>query len=114
MLGVASGREITTQAHGNGAGGDFRKPGSDDYSGAVDRASQPGGQGKRHGQPIRHANDDVANCLARRKVFFDVSGLWHLLLVSEARALARASLTKVALPHGRASDTKRAKIRTFL
>src|ERR1041385_3975064 len=98
MFGVALRREIATQAHGDGAGGNFRQTRSDDDARAVDRARQPGGQRKRHSQTVGHADDDVANSFARSEVSFSVSSLWH--------GAAKAGKMPATRPKATPADTK--------
>src|SRR6185369_17441683 len=48
VLGVAFSREITAEAHRDGAGGDFGKTGSDDDAGVIDSAGQSSRERERY------------------------------------------------------------------
>ena len=77
MLGVAAGGEVSAEAHRDGAGGDFGKPGDDDEAAVVDRAGDAGGQGEGDGEAVGHADDDVANDFAGGEVTLNVRCLRH-------------------------------------
>ena len=86
MLGVALGRQVAAQSHGDRTGGDLREPGRDDHGRGRGRdPGQPGRECERNGQPVGHADHDVADELAGGEVAFDVGGLVHRLVVPEDR-----------------------------
>lgn len=71
MLYVAAGCEVATEAHGDGAGGDFCQAGDDDDVGG-DGSGEAGGEGEGNGEAVGEADDDVAHSFCRFKVFFVV------------------------------------------
>ena len=77
MLRIAARRQIAAQTHGDRAGGDFRKARREDDVRRRNRTRQTGGQRKRHGQPVRHADDNVTHRFAGCEMFFEMGCLWH-------------------------------------
>jgi hypothetical protein len=65
-------RQVAAQAHGDTAGEHLGDAGEEDDEVAGHRAAQAGGEGERHGEPVAHAQDDVAHTHALVRVFFGV------------------------------------------
>jgi hypothetical protein len=72
VLCIALGRQVAAQSHRDRPGGDLGQAGRDHDMTAGDGSGESGGQRKGHRQPIRPADDDIADCLAAREVFLDV------------------------------------------
>jgi hypothetical protein len=72
VLGVAAGGKVATEAHSDGAGGDFGEAGEDDDVGGGDGSGEAGGEGEGDGEAVGEADDDVAYGFGGFEVSFDV------------------------------------------
>jgi hypothetical protein len=72
VLGIATRGEIPAQSHRDGTGRDLGKPSRDDQPVFADRACQASSQCKRHREPVRHTDDDVAHGVAGLEMQFVV------------------------------------------
>ena len=72
MFGVASGSEIPAEAHGNGAGCDFRQASNHDDVSLLHGARQAGGQREGNSEAVGHANHNVTDKISSGEVFFNV------------------------------------------
>jgi hypothetical protein len=93
VLGVATGREIAAETHGDGASGDFGEAGEDYDVGRGDRSGETGGEGEGDSEAVGEADDDVADSLSGLEVALYVG------VVGVGRGLGR-SLTVGDLVHG--------------
>ena len=71
-VGVAAGGKISAESHRDRARGEFRRAGDDDQPVVADRAGESSGERERYGQPVGHADHDVANLFRSREMLFDV------------------------------------------
>ena len=72
VFGVALGREVAAETHGDRTSSYFGEAGEDDDVGGGDGSGETGGEGKRHGETAGEADDDVANGFGGFEVSFDV------------------------------------------
>jgi len=80
MVAVGARGQIAAQPHRDRPGCDFRQPGNDhQFAGCGHRPCESRRQGERHGEPIRHADHDIANRCRRFKVRLRVQRSMHEL-----------------------------------
>ena len=72
MLRIGLSREISAQTHGDRACRNFRQSSRHHNSGRRDRAGESRRERERNGQPVRHADHDVAYCRRGREMLLNV------------------------------------------
>ena len=75
MLGVSSGGEISTEPHGDGAGGNLGQSGEQNEVRRPYGTGQAGRQREGNRQAIRESDDDVAHRVRRLKMLLMVLGM---------------------------------------
>ena len=89
VLGIAACGEVAAQTHRDGAGRDLRHARRENDRSRIDRARQSRCQRERNGQPVRHADDDIADDCRRGEVLLCVRCLWHSLFRGSGAAQGR-------------------------
>ena len=93
MVAVRSRGEVSSEAHGDGAGGDFRQAGDDHDVSCGESPGEAGGKGEGNGETVGHADNDVANGFRRLEVLFDVRGGGHRSTSSHGRGTEKTIKT---------------------
>ena len=83
-------REISTKAHRNGSGDDLGNAGHNHKPVGDTRPGEARRKCKRHGEPVRHSDHDVADGLRAQKVAFMMRCCRH-------QAVSEKSLESAAL-----------------
>ena len=66
-------RTLPSETHGDGAGGDFGDASSEDDGRSCIGARETGGEGKRNGEAIGNADDDVTDDFTGGEMLFIVA-----------------------------------------
>src|SRR6185312_10903542 len=70
MLRIAACRQVASQSHGNGAGGNFSQASNHNQAGVLYRSRKPGSQGKGNSEAVGHADYNIAHRIAGGEMRF--------------------------------------------
>src|SRR5208337_1031033 len=95
VFGIGAGGEVSAQTHRDGACSDFGQAGDDDDTAVVDCAGDAGSEGEGNSEAVGHADDHIADDVARGEVALNVRCLRHAPPVRDATSDTQARVLRL-------------------